>query len=720
MAGYICKIVIEDTHPPVWRRVVIPDKITFAQLHDIIQILFDWGDHQLHEFQTSSDFIRIGNERSWQRKYYEEKESLIDSFFRNYKWIRYTYDFGAQWRHKIIIESADLEYYLRKVTLLKYKGDNLVEDDNEIGEMEKASRKVFCQEKVTEKLNNMELQRHEELEEVPLLKETMKEFRELFNQLMQMKPEVLQSEMAKVIEELEDTHSKMTLKIDAWKKYERKSGKKMVQIAICEKTQKDLLMDLGEKEATDYYKYLRIPRQGLLQHQEQVEAVTRVLQEHPEYLLYVFDADEYQDLQQLIQCDSKSVPVDNINGDVVIKSLAMGLADFINTKEVGILHFASDANSIVRNITVKDRKKVYKLLSGWDERVGKLLQVYGVMEMEILYEIYKQLYTSNIEYEDFLRIIYWHARYNDFVSTVYKLDGTGYIALKTLDIQHIIKKTEKYAKDLSYAKFSAKEISDMGENLSNRSDWVDVLMSSFHYQLRMEFSEAEETLYWVISAILSGDNINQIMEALKKQNSEYWEVEIAADLWTILVGLMLELELPMLKGRSRMQYAKEQKISPWSLEIADEDVNLLTTKECPMYCFPVQVQEWMNQAADFGENDCITKLLAYKDEKQICSEEYLYLLTNSCIIFGHTSQAKALIGQLKTSSVTGKKLAKRLENRLQERHEVMDDDWFDTMNWEPMMEETAQQPYIRSSVKTGRNDPCPCGSGKKYKKCCGK
>ena len=22
-------------------------------------------------------------------------------------------------------------------------------------------------------------------------------------------------------------------------------------------------------------------------------------------------------------------------------------------------------------------------------------------------------------------------------------------------------------------------------------------------------------------------------------------------------------------------------------------------------------------------------------------------------------------------------------------------------------------------VKVGRNDPCPCGSGKKYKKCCG-
>ena len=24
------------------------------------------------------------------------------------------------------------------------------------------------------------------------------------------------------------------------------------------------------------------------------------------------------------------------------------------------------------------------------------------------------------------------------------------------------------------------------------------------------------------------------------------------------------------------------------------------------------------------------------------------------------------------------------------------------------------------SAKVGRNDPCPCGSGKKYKKCCGR
>lgn len=29
------------------------------------------------------------------------------------------------------------------------------------------------------------------------------------------------------------------------------------------------------------------------------------------------------------------------------------------------------------------------------------------------------------------------------------------------------------------------------------------------------------------------------------------------------------------------------------------------------------------------------------------------------------------------------------------------------------------KPVVRATPKVGRNDPCPCGSGKKHKKCCG-
>ena len=39
-------------------------------------------------------------------------------------------------------------------------------------------------------------------------------------------------------------------------------------------------------------------------------------------------------------------------------------------------------------------------------------------------------------------------------------------------------------------------------------------------------------------------------------------------------------------------------------------------------------------------------------------------------------------------------------------------------NGEDLVEEKAE-PFKREFPKVGRNDPCPCGSGKKYKKCCG-
>ena len=33
--------------------------------------------------------------------------------------------------------------------------------------------------------------------------------------------------------------------------------------------------------------------------------------------------------------------------------------------------------------------------------------------------------------------------------------------------------------------------------------------------------------------------------------------------------------------------------------------------------------------------------------------------------------------------------------------------------------QAGSNPIKRDMPKVGRNDPCPCGSGKKYKKCCG-
>ena len=58
-----------------------------------------------------------------------------------------------------------------------------------------------------------------------------------------------------------------------------------------------------------------------------------------------------------------------------------------------------------------------------------------------------------------------------------------------------------------------------------------------------------------------------------------------------------------------------------------------------------------------------------------------------------------------TTQMNDEESNKRLEE-LQERIDVM--------------KETRVEQVVRNSPKIYRNDPCPCGSGKKYKKCCGK
>ena len=48
------------------------------------------------------------------------------------------------------------------------------------------------------------------------------------------------------------------------------------------------------------------------------------------------------------------------------------------------------------------------------------------------------------------------------------------------------------------------------------------------------------------------------------------------------------------------------------------------------------------------------------------------------------------------------------------------DSIFDEETKKRLYREQKQSGTIRKEKKIGRNDPCPCGSGKKYKKCCGR
>ena len=62
----------------------------------------------------------------------------------------------------------------------------------------------------------------------------------------------------------------------------------------------------------------------------------------------------------------------------------------------------------------------------------------------------------------------------------------------------------------------------------------------------------------------------------------------------------------------------------------------------------------------------------------------------------------------------------RPEQKVVERHDVVGQGQEPTNTAIENAEGQPQTPIIRGEAKVGRNDPCPCGSGKKYKKCCGR
>ncbi|MBQ9007813.1 MAG: plasmid pRiA4b ORF-3 family protein [Clostridia bacterium] len=126
MGAYIVRIDIRYAKPPVWRRVAVPDKITFSDFSDIIQTVFGWDGYHLHGFETVCGYIEQVSPflDSYGEGLPEDKIIIDDALGK----MIYTYDFGDNWEHVIQFEKYDGTYDKRYATVLKWKGDNFSED----------------------------------------------------------------------------------------------------------------------------------------------------------------------------------------------------------------------------------------------------------------------------------------------------------------------------------------------------------------------------------------------------------------------------------------------------------------------------------------------------------------------------------------------------------------------------------------------------------------
>ena len=731
MAGYICKIVIEDTHPPVWRRVVIPDKITFFELHQIIQTVFQWEDVHLHDFRIPSDDIVINDEGEDGWGYnYGEFDTTIDYFFENYKWIRYTYDFGDDWRHRINIEKYDPEYKERCPKLLKYKGDNFMEDSGGIwaGEMED-SRYPFDKEFVENQLDAISFPEHEQKKEIAsphnLIDDlsSIEELKKLYNKFKNMTPEEFDIMIRDTLRylDMEDESDLLNKKIEDWENF---AGQNItIKMMKSSKTVKKLLENLSERQSSDYYKYLMISEEKPDFQKERISIIADTLKEHPEYILYVLSQDEYENVKKWLKYPMEEKIEILDNQYIFTRAFMLGLVDYEIKGEVAEIYLASDIEDYIGVLDKKTENKIYRQLDKLDDRVGKLIQIYCVIELDELYEIYKKLYQKKQVKEEFFRYIYWHARFNDLLMTYYETDGTAYAGMKGMDIYEIIEKRDIYAKDLSFNEIPAYEIDELTENIANRCETVDFLFMTLQGQFQMSEQDAANVLFEAIEDIMNGKTLDVIIENIRGWDTQKWGPDFYAEMWSMLSDLMLELEIPMLKGRTRNQYAMEQNVSPWSIGMLSDQIDDKNTKKRHLYEFPMEIQQWMYDAETAGMREDIERLFVYKESNHIISEEFIYMLSSISITYGYTYQAEAFIKQLKKSSADGKKTARILEAEMDQYNNIMDfeDDWTDDELENFMLQELKKrEPYVKTEPKIGRNDPCPCGSGKKYKKCCGR
>jgi hypothetical protein len=98
------RITLAEIEPPIWRVIRVPDAYTLHQLHRVIQLAFGWLDCHLYMFE-------VGDRRfdePLEDAEYEDSTAvhLRDLALGEDAYFTYTYDFGDDWMHEIVVQGA--------------------------------------------------------------------------------------------------------------------------------------------------------------------------------------------------------------------------------------------------------------------------------------------------------------------------------------------------------------------------------------------------------------------------------------------------------------------------------------------------------------------------------------------------------------------------------------------------------------------------------------
>jgi len=101
---YQLKITLKDSKPPVWRRILVPGKLSLFKLHQVLQSAMGWTDSHLHQFTIHGDSYSIPSEDDLEPVIDERRHVLWKTVPIEKMVFTYEYDFGDSWLHQIEVE----------------------------------------------------------------------------------------------------------------------------------------------------------------------------------------------------------------------------------------------------------------------------------------------------------------------------------------------------------------------------------------------------------------------------------------------------------------------------------------------------------------------------------------------------------------------------------------------------------------------------------------
>ena len=103
---YQIKVALNNSKPPIWRRILVADTTKLDQLHNVLQTVMGWQDYHLHMFTINEQIYgdpeddETGEIDTISEKRYRLNELVGREGFK----FRYEYDFGDGWLHDLLVE----------------------------------------------------------------------------------------------------------------------------------------------------------------------------------------------------------------------------------------------------------------------------------------------------------------------------------------------------------------------------------------------------------------------------------------------------------------------------------------------------------------------------------------------------------------------------------------------------------------------------------------